>query len=183
MLFSKVLFLATTFPKIETNSIFLLNLHQNFDKYDNAIFLQTFSKFSKILRRPWGSALRTPYEPGHHPKCPNHPCNAMPMRRPSICRCVLFLARTMFCNSLCINALQFFVCLKYIVLERSFVKVFRVLSFLGALLLIWLTPMIVFSTGMTISCIYLKNFILNRYFSNSNIAFISGCKNFICLWH
>ena len=65
MLFPKVLVLATTLPKIDKNSIFLLNCHQKFPKFSqnfpkicsfrpnarkiNAWFVIFFEKYGKIM--------------------------------------------------------------------------------------------------------------------------------------
>ena len=65
ILFPKALFLATTFPKIVKNSIFLLNFYQKFSKISqnfpkirifrpntrkiNAWFVKFFEKYAKIM--------------------------------------------------------------------------------------------------------------------------------------
>ena len=65
VLFPKALFLATTFPKVAKNSIFLLNFYQKFSKFSqnfqnncvfrpnarkiNAWFVKFFGKYAKIM--------------------------------------------------------------------------------------------------------------------------------------
>ena len=48
MLFPKALFLATTFPKIDKNSIFLMNFYQKISKIPNNAFFSIFSR--KLLK-------------------------------------------------------------------------------------------------------------------------------------
>ena len=52
MLFPKALFLSTTLPKIDKNSIFLLNFHQNFQNFlqiskQFVVFVQTRQKLTQ----------------------------------------------------------------------------------------------------------------------------------------